>query len=94
MTAKEVAQQEKDLFFSMTKDERPEEAQKVKDGEPGCCVCFENAATRVVIPCGHRCLCHDCAFSIATSRSIFGGKRLPKLCPICQAAIAVMPRLC
>ncbi|XP_024215076.1 uncharacterized protein [Halyomorpha halys] len=94
LTAKEVAQQEKDLFFSMTRDERPEEPQKAKDGEPGCCVCFENAATRVVIPCGHRCLCHDCAYHIATSRSIFGGKRLPKLCPICQAAIAVIPRLC
>ncbi|KAL1132762.1 hypothetical protein AAG570_010714 [Ranatra chinensis] len=94
LTEAEAAQQEVELYRSFTLEERNEGTRPAKEGEAACCVCYDNAATRVVIPCGHHCLCYQCARNLALNRTVCSRFRVPKLCPICQAAIAVMPRLC
>ena len=44
-----------------------------------CCVCFENPATNIMMPCGHKCLCTTCALNILR----------PELsrCPTCSAKL-------
>uniref|UniRef100_A0A6C0E8U3 RING-type domain-containing protein n=1 Tax=viral metagenome TaxID=1070528 RepID=A0A6C0E8U3_9ZZZZ len=37
-----------------------------------CCVCYENKKTRVCVPCGHQCLCAECATKVQDK------------CPICN----------
>ena len=93
LNSREKAEQEAELW-RIFKGEEGEGVRVAGPGEPTCCICRENMATRVVIPCGHRCLCFPCARQIATNRTTFYGKRIAKLCPICQAAIAIMPKLC
>ena len=52
---------------------------KRKAAERTCVICLGNEPTHAIIPCGHRCLCSDCATSVSRKG---GGK-----CPICRANI-------
>jgi hypothetical protein len=44
-----------------------------------CVVCLERTADHVVIPCGHLCLCGDCAQKVVASKSV--------CCPVGRCAI-------
>jgi hypothetical protein len=48
-----------------------------------CTVCLSNLKSHCFVPCGHVCVCSDCA---ANSRS-FNGK-----CPICRAKFTLIFR--
>ncbi|CAH1800689.1 unnamed protein product [Owenia fusiformis] len=45
--------------------------------EPECVICFSAPMAVVLIPCGHICLCRDCANAL----------HRPKLCPICRRRV-------
>ena len=47
----------------------------ISDENP-CAICLAEARTHAVIPCGHKCLCSQCAIII---------KRGPPRCPLCQS---------
>lgn len=51
-----------------------------------CVLCMDKAATHVMVPCGHVCLCDTCA----TPGSLM---RLHRQCPICRAAIQQTVRI-
>ena len=42
-----------------------------------CSVCMDQTNTHVLVPCGHKCVCSDCAELV----------RLQGACPICRTAI-------
>ncbi len=44
-----------------------------------CCVCLSNRKSWIFIPCGHMCVCHDCADDIRQSNSE---------CPLCRQKAA------
>lgn len=46
------------------------------DDEKRCKVCLTNNIETVIIPCGHRCLCHSCSAGFASGD-----------CPICRTKI-------
>jgi len=46
-----------------------------------CIVCHDSEAVRAVIPCGHHCLCDDCADTIVSSSDD------AQLCPLCRGRI-------
>lgn len=55
-----------------------------------CVVCLERQADHVVVPCGHVCLCGDCAKKVVQK----SGKSTEKYCPVgrCEmTAIAKVP---
>lgn len=55
-----------------------------------CVVCMERQADHVIVPCGHLCLCGDCAKKVAQKSS----KSKQKYCPVgrCElTAIAKVP---
>lgn len=58
--------------------------QELSDGANGageCVVCQHEGASRAVIPCGHQCLCDDCASKLA---------KVPptaQLCPLCRGTL-------
>ncbi|KAL3942075.1 MAG: hypothetical protein SGBAC_003671 [Bacillariaceae sp.] len=56
-------------------DDTPQSKRREK---PQCVVCQDKAPVRAVVPCGHLCLCDDCAPSISQRPS---GNRL---CPLCR----------
>lgn len=44
---------------------------------PGeCIVCLDKAASHIVVPCGHQCLCSDCAIAIEGTK-----------CPVCRQEV-------
>ena len=43
-----------------------------------CCICFSQATTHALIPCGHMCLCDSCTATLPPSFS---------RCPICRKEI-------
>ena len=51
----------------------PIKDRKVKGVVAMCCICFESEITHVLYPCGHPCLCRECA-SVGL-----------KECPVCRA---------
>jgi len=51
----------------------PIEERRVKGTVAMCCICFENEVSHVLYPCGHPCLCSDCA-----SMGL-------RECPVCRA---------
>jgi hypothetical protein len=53
--------------------EKPSEEDIIPKGQE-CCVCLSKRRTHVMIPCGHRAICEECAPAINT-------------CPICRAAV-------
>ena len=46
-----------------------------------CVVCHSAAAVRAVIPCGHQCLCDDCAVTVTNLGEP------SRLCPLCRTSI-------
>mmetsp|Transcript_23995 Transcript_23995/g.51017 ORF Transcript_23995/g.51017 Transcript_23995/m.51017 type:complete len:224 (+) Transcript_23995:282-953(+) len=56
-----------------------------------CVICLENKADHVVIPCGHQCLCGDCAKKVVCSGTkhgnIDGNRKTPRCCPVGRCAI-------
>jgi len=41
-----------------------------------CCICLDKPAVAVLVPCGHRALCHECAARVANQRAV---------CPVCRS---------
>lgn len=58
----------------------PPRASSECDAAGDCVVCLESPAQVAVIPCGHVCVCTECA-------------QQQELCPICRAAVERMLRL-
>eukprot|EP00814_Leptocylindrus_danicus_P016726 CAMPEP_0116019648 /NCGR_PEP_ID=MMETSP0321-20121206/9355_1 /TAXON_ID=163516 /ORGANISM="Leptocylindrus danicus var. danicus, Strain B650" /LENGTH=358 /DNA_ID=CAMNT_0003490245 /DNA_START=80 /DNA_END=1156 /DNA_ORIENTATION=+ len=42
-------------------DLTPVKERKVTGNVSMCCICFDNEVSHVMIPCGHPCICRDCA---------------------------------
>ena len=57
----------------------PPPKPKEDDDEKLCVVCVEEDKSRVCVPCGHVCLCSNCA----TNKAI-------KVCPMCRAEITMV----
>jgi len=45
--------------------------------EETCCICLDAAATTIVLPCGHKCMCAECAVKIAAGVA---------KCPVCNGS--------
>lgn len=52
--------------------EPPREADMVEE----CVICFQADASHVLVPCGHKCMCANCA-------ALAGTRRMP-VCPMCR----------
>merc|ERR1711933_237273 len=52
------------------------------DDDNECCVCLNAPKTHACIPCGHRCVCKDCASDLASKD--------PSLCPLCRTEVTEM----
>jgi hypothetical protein len=44
-----------------------------------CVICHDNEAVRAIVPCGHHCLCDNCAAQVMTS--------VPRTCPLCRESV-------
>jgi len=53
----------------------------VRSDKAECVVCHDEAATRAVIPCGHHCLCDECAELLASRTTT------SRLCPLCRGVL-------
>ena len=53
---------------------------KHDDGE--CVVCYDASKTHTLVPCGHRCVCQDCAEKIVPMFT--RGPEESSRCPICR----------
>jgi hypothetical protein len=49
-----------------------------------CCVCLENQASHVMVPCGHVCVCHSCEGVVTNG---------DKLCPICRVPVTTVVKV-
>lgn len=58
-----------------TLDLTPVKERKVQGTVSMCCICFDNEVSHVMIPCGHPCICKDCA------------KVDLRECPICRSHV-------
>jgi len=58
-------------------------SQKRDNGE--CAICLENEPDSALYPCGHMCMCYDCAVSVQKQRSA--------LCPMCRQPIVDILRI-
>jgi len=64
---------------SITLEEESQNAEKPKEvidtqSDTSCVVCFEEDRTHILLPCGHFCLCKECAQTL-------------KECPVCRAKV-------
>ena len=48
-----------------------------------CVVCMNALRTQVIIPCGHKCLCENCAEALETQAAAADPPRAVR-CPLCQ----------
>ena len=57
-----------------------QDAMKAEDDDDGkeCIICLTNPKNTIMMPCGHLCVCDECAIPITKST---------KQCPVCRAAI-------
>lgn len=46
--------------------------------ERKCVICLENDCDTIILPCGHRCICYECATHLWTEK---------KQCPLCQTRV-------
>jgi len=53
-----------------------------KQGKAECVVCQNNDASRAVVPCGHHCLCDECAEQLASTTTT------SRLCPLCRGVLS------
>mmetsp|Transcript_11352 Transcript_11352/g.17026 ORF Transcript_11352/g.17026 Transcript_11352/m.17026 type:complete len:381 (+) Transcript_11352:89-1231(+) len=56
-------------------DLTPVKERKVTGNVSMCCICFDNEVSHVMIPCGHPCICRDCA------------KVDLRECPVCRSHV-------
>ena len=61
----------------------PPEPKPLPEGTAAkmCVVCWEMPVSRILIPCGHPCLCDNCSTAYAI-------RKLNKKCPECRAQIS------
>mmetsp|Transcript_38208 Transcript_38208/g.89425 ORF Transcript_38208/g.89425 Transcript_38208/m.89425 type:complete len:85 (-) Transcript_38208:378-632(-) len=52
------------------------EATLRRNEQPPCIVCMDSPRTHALTPCGHKCLCEECAHTY---------HRQSRSCPICRA---------
>jgi len=65
---------------------------KLSDGRGGgaaaqgpveeCCVCLDAPANSMLAPCGHHCMCFECAETLRTT-----GTRASRRCPLCRTEL-------
>jgi len=53
-----------------------------KQGKAECVVCQNSDASRAVVPCGHHCLCDECAEQLASRTTT------SRLCPLCRGVLS------
>lgn len=51
-----------------------------------CVICMSEPKTHAMIPCGHRCICEDCATTVSKSH-----RMAP--CPICRATVQTIVKI-
>ena len=56
-------------YCSFTNDKKEEDDINTK-----CCICIDSNKTHAFVPCGHQCVCGNCAIGL-------------QLCPICRVNI-------
>ncbi len=54
-------------------------SQNAASSSPTCSICMDQPSIMVLVPCGHLCLCQQCAYA-------------QQRCPICRATVAQMVR--
>lgn len=59
-------------------EEKIVQGRELREGVPVCIVCMERNISRVVRPCGHCCLCGECADRIISTRA---------RCPMCRGMV-------
>mmetsp|Transcript_64314 Transcript_64314/g.106897 ORF Transcript_64314/g.106897 Transcript_64314/m.106897 type:complete len:391 (+) Transcript_64314:113-1285(+) len=50
------------------------EGTEPTEDDDTCVICMAGSKTHLLVPCGHKCLCHACAFKLV----------LPSPCPLCR----------
>lgn len=53
-----------------------------------CVICMTNQRTHVLVPCGHRCVCEECA-----ARLLSSAVPLHRLCPTCRTPLTDVIKL-
>ncbi|KAM8885220.1 E3 ubiquitin-protein ligase NEURL3 [Spinachia spinachia] len=72
-----LGSEKKQLFRTRRSCPAPEEVPAAVGGATSCVVCMEKQP-QITLPCGHQCLCEDCAFRVLHQ---FG------TCPLCRHEI-------
>jgi len=52
-----------------------------EEESPDCVICMDNPHNVVIVPCGHYCLCNDCALIL---------EKTSKKCPMCRGHIELV----
>ena len=55
----------------------PREPRMSSGASRECSICMDQPNTHVLVPCGHKCICGDCAELV----------RVQGVCPICRAGL-------
>lgn len=66
-----------------TKTDSGKSSRKRDDAE--CAICLEKEPDSALYPCGHMCMCYECAVSVKNQRSA--------LCPMCRQPIVDILRI-
>jgi len=74
---KDYIQELPELRCFIFEDNLSSHLDKGKEGKAECFVCQNNDASRAVVPCGHHCLCDECAKQLALTTT------MSWLCPLC-----------
>jgi hypothetical protein len=64
-------------WWKMARSEPEEEFNRI------CRVCYTNEANSCLVPCGHLCMCYECATSAEFMQSVYSKMQ----CPMCRAPI-------
>ena len=65
-------------------------------GEHACVVCLDRPRTHIILPCGHKCLCQDCAAMVKTEDDGDDGWTQvgpTGTCPVCRTAARHIQRV-
>ena len=79
-------------------EQQQEEALDVPGGPAGaaaggeslaatCCVCWEEAATHLFVPCGHQCVCMHCGERVMEASEPL------RCCVVCRASVSMVIKL-
>ena len=67
-TGKNIA----DIIYGEGPPPKPSRVKPKVYSESECCICTDAPSTRVVVPCGHLCMCFSCS------------EKYTERCPICR----------